>query len=182
MLFTLPPAPSGTPLYDQITRMLKHEIRTGALAAGTKLPSKRKLADQLSVSVTTVDTAYGQLVSEGFLDAQPKRGFFVCPLDTLLPASVVLSAPPADVEAPAPIEVDFLPAASMRGFSLMPFGVSCCAIVLMKTTKLYCKMRLRRVLSPCGKASRNIFIRRAACAVRRIPSSSAPAPSIFYKF
>ena len=77
MLFTLPPAPSGTPLYDQITRMLKHEIRTGALAAGTKLPSKRKLADQLGVSVTTVDTAYGQLVSEGFLDARPKRGFFV---------------------------------------------------------------------------------------------------------
>ena len=59
MLFTLPSAPSGTPLYDQITRMLKHEIRTGALAAGTKLPSKRKLADQLGVSVTTVDTAYG---------------------------------------------------------------------------------------------------------------------------
>ena len=109
MLFTLPSAPSGTPLYDQITRMLKHEIRTGALAAGTKLPSKRKLADQLGVSVTTVDTAYGQLVSEGFLEAQPKRGFFVCPLDTLLPASVVLSAPPADVEAPAPIEVDFSP-------------------------------------------------------------------------
>lgn len=111
MLFALPFDPGDTPLYLQITRLLIHHIRTGALPAHTRLPSKRQLAAHLGVSVTTVDTAYGQLVSEGYLESRPRRGFFVCPIDTLLSA-----APPAAAPAPCPaprdeVCVDFSPSA-----------------------------------------------------------------------
>ena len=64
------------PLYEQICRFLKEEIRKGRIAAGEKLPSSRALAEQLSVSRSTVDLAYGQLVSEGYLESVPCRGYF----------------------------------------------------------------------------------------------------------
>ncbi len=64
------------PLYEQICRFLKEEIQKGRIAAGEKLPSSRALAEQLSVSRSTVDLAYGQLVSEGYLESVPCRGYF----------------------------------------------------------------------------------------------------------
>lgn len=42
-----------------------------------KLPSKRKLSEQLGISVNTVDSAYCQLEAEGFIQSSPRRGFFV---------------------------------------------------------------------------------------------------------
>ena len=44
----------------------------GRLKAGERLYSKRKLAESLGVSVNTVETAYSQLLSEGFIEARPK--------------------------------------------------------------------------------------------------------------
>lgn len=64
------------PLYEQICRFIKEEIRTGKIAPGEKLPSSRALAAQLSVSRSTVDLAYGQLTSEGYLDSVPWKGYF----------------------------------------------------------------------------------------------------------
>ena len=65
------------PLYEQICRFLKEEIRRGKIPPGEKLPSARALAAQLSVSRSTVDLAYGQLTSEGYLNSVPCRGYFV---------------------------------------------------------------------------------------------------------
>ena len=64
------------PLYEQICRFIKEEIRTGKIAPGEKLPSSRALAAQLSVSRSTVDLAYGQLTSEGYLDSVPWKVYF----------------------------------------------------------------------------------------------------------
>ena len=44
---------SGVPLYEQLYRSLAGEMRTGALPAGTRMPGKRRLAAELSVSVNT---------------------------------------------------------------------------------------------------------------------------------
>ena len=63
-----------TPLYLQIYAALQQEIRTGRLQAGERLPGKRRLAADLSVSVNTVDTAYGMLAAEGYLQSVPRRG------------------------------------------------------------------------------------------------------------
>ncbi len=71
------------PLYEQIYKYIKVQIRTKRLLAGTRLPSTRKLAEHLGVSRSTTQLAYDQLVAEGYLEARPCRGYFVAKLDTL---------------------------------------------------------------------------------------------------
>ncbi|MEG2405908.1 MAG: GntR family transcriptional regulator, partial [Clostridiales bacterium] len=56
---------SKIPIYQQIYESLRHKIEIGAIAAQEKMPSKRKLANDLNVSQTTIETAYGQLKAEG---------------------------------------------------------------------------------------------------------------------
>ncbi|MCC8138196.1 MAG: PLP-dependent aminotransferase family protein [Clostridiales bacterium] len=75
---------SQTPLYEQIYSYIKNEIQTGGLPFRERLPSSRKLADYLQVSRTTVNQAYDQLVSEGYLEAVPQKGYFVCDLEGLI--------------------------------------------------------------------------------------------------
>ncbi len=65
------------PLYEQLYRFLRREIETGRIPAGERLPSKRKLASDAHLSVVTVETAYSQLVAEGYLRSEDRRGFFV---------------------------------------------------------------------------------------------------------
>ena len=71
----------GKHLYEQIYLHIKKEIREGKLLQGERLPSTRSLAEFLQVSRSTVELAYGQLVSEGYIEAKPYRGYFVCPAD-----------------------------------------------------------------------------------------------------
>lgn len=72
-----------TPLYRQIYIQIKEAIQSGSLSAHTRLLSKRKMAQLLDVSVNTVDTAYNQLVSEGFLEVRPQSGYYVCEIGKL---------------------------------------------------------------------------------------------------
>lgn len=75
---------SKEPIYEQIYKHIRREIKEGNLTAGTKLPSSRGLAVNLLVSRNTVDMAYAQLVSEGYIESKPKRGYFVCELETVM--------------------------------------------------------------------------------------------------
>ena len=70
-------ADSGVPLYEQLYRSLAGEMRSGTLAAGTRMPGKRRLAAELSVSVNTVDAAYQMLAAEGYLESRERSGFYV---------------------------------------------------------------------------------------------------------
>ena len=70
-------------LYVQIYEYIRDEIRAGNLLQNEKLPSARFLAEYLQVSRTTVDMAYDQLVSEGYLEARPRRGYFVSAYEKL---------------------------------------------------------------------------------------------------
>lgn len=74
---------SQTPLYEQIYKYIKSDIQNGGLPFRKRLPSTRKLAKYLQVSRTTVDLAYEQLVSEGYIEAIPCKGYFVCDLEGL---------------------------------------------------------------------------------------------------
>lgn len=68
---------STKPLYEQIYEYLKTEIQSGGLPCGIRLPSTRKLSQYLEVSRSTVNLAYEQLLSEGYIENRPCRGFFV---------------------------------------------------------------------------------------------------------
>lgn len=67
----------GETLYMHLYRCIRSDILSGKLAPGTKLPSKRSFASHLGVSVVTVENAYSQLQSEGFIYSRPKSGFYV---------------------------------------------------------------------------------------------------------
>ena len=67
--------------YDYLYRCIKGDILAGRLAAGEKLPSKRTLAAHLGTAVVTVENAYAQLLAEGYLFSEEKRGYFVSPVE-----------------------------------------------------------------------------------------------------
>jgi GntR family transcriptional regulator/MocR family aminotransferase len=74
------------PLQDQVYRALRGAILSGRMAPGLKLPSTRALAGALSVSRTTTQIAYEQLLAEGYLTARIGSGTFVADSWTEQPA------------------------------------------------------------------------------------------------
>ncbi len=72
---------SLTPLYQQIEEYLKQEIQEGRLVAGTRLPSSRALSANLLVSRSTIETAYDQLVAEGYIEPVAYKGYYVCEIE-----------------------------------------------------------------------------------------------------
>lgn len=72
---------SDMPLYEQIYRHIKAEIQSNRIACGEKLPSTRALSKHLEVSRSTVELAYEQLFSEGYIESEPCKGFFVAQLE-----------------------------------------------------------------------------------------------------
>ncbi|PEX86405.1 PLP-dependent aminotransferase family protein [Bacillus cereus] len=82
MDFTIPlQLESTTPIYLQIYEYIKYEIIQGTISVGTRLPSHRNLASQLNISRITVESAYQQLLAEGYVESKPKRGVFVANVD-----------------------------------------------------------------------------------------------------
>lgn len=76
-------AKSKIPIYQQICEHIKREIQEKKLKAGEKLPSSRALSRCLEVSRSTADLAYSQLLSEGYIDSVPCKGYYVCDIDGL---------------------------------------------------------------------------------------------------
>lgn len=112
----------GSHLYEQIYNHIRDEIRKGKLLYREKLPSTRSLAAYLQVSRSTVELAYEQLLSEGYIEAVPYKGYFVAQVEELY--RIGESADKSRTEPGAREEkyaVDFSPnAIDMRYF---PFGI-----------------------------------------------------------
>ena len=70
----------GVPLYEALYRCIRADILEGNLKSDQRLPSKRALAANLEVSKITVEAAYNQLLSEGYIRAEERRGYFVEPV------------------------------------------------------------------------------------------------------
>ena len=64
-------------LYIQIYEQFKEKILSGELPQGSKMPSLRRFAKENEISVTTVETAYNQLLVEGYIESRPKSGYYV---------------------------------------------------------------------------------------------------------
>ena len=65
------------PLFAQIYRQIRSAILSQSLRPGTKLPSTRQLASQLSVARSVVVSAYEQLLAEGYLSGKIGSGSYV---------------------------------------------------------------------------------------------------------
>ena len=68
---------NGTFAYMQLYKQLRRDIVNGVLAYGTKLPSKRMLAEETGVSVITVEHTYSILCDEGYIESRQRSGYFV---------------------------------------------------------------------------------------------------------
>ncbi len=67
--------------YYSLYSHIRGDILFGKLKKGERLPSKRSLAANLSVSVITVQTAYEQLLAEGYIVSKERSGYFVADVD-----------------------------------------------------------------------------------------------------
>lgn len=76
-------ADSSKCLYEQIYEHIRKEIKEGKLLQGERLPSTRSLAENLQIARSTVELAYEQLLSEGYIESQPYRGYFVSKVEEL---------------------------------------------------------------------------------------------------
>lgn len=65
------------PLYLQLYEYLRKEIQKGNIPPHSKLPSQRNLANHLSLSRNTINTAYQQLVTEGYVRNEERKGLFI---------------------------------------------------------------------------------------------------------
>lgn len=68
---------NGTFAYMQLYEQLRKDIVGGVLTYGTKLPSKRMLAEETGVSVITVEHTYSILCDEGYIEARQRSGYYV---------------------------------------------------------------------------------------------------------
>ena len=116
LTYELKKAP-GVPLYEALYRCIRSDILSGNLQEGEKLPSKRALAQNLEVSKITVETAYNQLLTEGYIRAREKVGYFVERVERPVPAAVV----PRQI--PAPEKPDPMLDLTANGTEQFPFSV-----------------------------------------------------------
>lgn len=109
---------AGTPMYEQIYLYIKEEIRNGRIKIKEQLPSVRALSNCLSVSRSTVDMAYLQLQSEGYIDSLPRKGYFVADIGLLQSKLDMLEKNNTDKENKIDeVKIDFSP----RGINLEYF-------------------------------------------------------------
>ncbi len=97
------------PMYEQIYSYIKNDIQGGRIAYGEKLPSTRALSRHLEVSRSTVELAYEQLLSEGYIESEPYRGFFAAKIEGLYHLPKVRARLPEKEAQKEEYQYDFTP-------------------------------------------------------------------------
>ena len=123
----------GKNKYYSLYAYIRDDILSGRLKGGERLPSKRIMAENLCVSVITVQTAYEQLLAEGYIKSRERSGYFVENVNADFYGRREIPAEPPESEKK--YKIDFVKGnAATR---LFPFSV-------------WAKL-MRRVLSDCGE-------------------------------
>lgn len=68
---------SATPPFEQVRSQIATLVASGELASGTRLPTVRSLATELTLAVNTVARAYQELAADGVVVTEGRRGTFV---------------------------------------------------------------------------------------------------------
>lgn len=104
---------SKDPYYLQIYEQLRDKVSAGELKKDEKLPSGRRMAENLGVSRTTVDMAYSQLMAEGYIYSRDRSGYYVADIGQLI-NMIPVYTPTFENEESAgeesPVKYDFAPA------------------------------------------------------------------------
>ncbi|PTB82175.1 GntR family transcriptional regulator, partial [Alloalcanivorax venustensis] len=110
-------------IYQQICIGIKEQILSGALLPNEKLPSKRKLADMLKVSVNSVTNAYEQLLAEGYIYSLERKGYYVENITKLVKKNKNINIFPKDLKEDFRKEDGWLSLSHMTSdISVFPFN------------------------------------------------------------
>ena len=71
-------------IYRQLYNDLKDDILAYKYESHEKLPSKRAMAQHANISVNSVKAAYEQLLEEGYIYTQERKGYYIEPLEQLI--------------------------------------------------------------------------------------------------
>jgi DNA-binding transcriptional MocR family regulator len=89
------PAAENELLYNQVAERIADLIDAGTLRVGQRVPSVRKLSEQMGVSISTVLQAYRLLESRRRIEARPQSGYYVRPPERAKLPTPGQSKPPA---------------------------------------------------------------------------------------
>jgi GntR family transcriptional regulator / MocR family aminotransferase len=96
-------------LYEHLYKCIKNDILQGVLVPGDRLPSKRSFAKHLNISTITIESAYAQLLAEGYIYSIAKKGYFVSDIINSMKSSAAASQSNLELSAGKPeYYVDFL--------------------------------------------------------------------------
>jgi GntR family transcriptional regulator/MocR family aminotransferase len=117
------PAQGALPLHARVQRAIRQLILDGALDAGRPLPASRGLAKSLGVSRDTVESAYGQLHAEGFIERRVGSGSFVSERVRHLPGRALLKGQSwrTGADQQAPLRLSQRGSAMLRGGGVRDF-------------------------------------------------------------
>lgn len=90
--------------YLQLYRQLRDDIINGVYGCGSRLPSKRMLAEECGVSTITMEHAYALLCDEGYVEARERSGYFVLfrPSDGFAQPEILSAEPMVQVQRAEP--------------------------------------------------------------------------------
>ncbi len=88
---------SSTPIYMQLVALIISEIKEGRLKSLDALPGTRELATKLEINRKTVVLAYDELIAQGWLKAEGRRGTFVSQTLPLSPQSEIQKLNKSDI-------------------------------------------------------------------------------------
>lgn len=95
------------PIYKALYELIKADIKKGRLKADEKMPSKRSFANNLGISTISVENAYDQLISEGYIYTLPKKGYFVSRLEGMQRPQILVKESQEIIMPEAPKEYAF---------------------------------------------------------------------------
>lgn len=133
------------PVYKGLYELIKRDIKNGTLKAHEKMPSKRTFAKNLGISVISVENSYEQLISEGYLYAVTKKGYFVSEISNYIQPEI-RDSQKISIKIPEVEECEFDFSSNQVDPSSFPFSVWTRIIREVLSTK----EKELLTLSPCG--------------------------------
>jgi GntR family transcriptional regulator/MocR family aminotransferase len=94
------------PIYEYLYRCIKNDILSGKLKPDEKLPSKRMFANNNGISTITIQNAYDQLISEGYVYTKKRKGYYVANLEGVM-RPVAAEEVHYDIELPKSEDVEY---------------------------------------------------------------------------
>jgi DNA-binding transcriptional MocR family regulator len=111
-------------LYENLAARMAEAIHAGALRAGDRLPSVRRLSTQHRVSIATAVQAYRHLENQRLIEARPKSGYFVLARASRL-GEPATSTPPSAARFVGVNQLVMEVLQSARDTDVTPLGAAC---------------------------------------------------------